>query len=183
MLGAEPTLLDPGEVNIPAVGRSLFNPLDSLFFPYLLFCPVLLESSVCRPAQFQRISDSPALSNQRCGKPERLRLSRASASRLQSSVMALFRRDDSEQLMRATSDLSARVQRLEEELAKLRAQVEGDRQLRNMGAQISAAAQAAPLIGAAIERFAEAMRSPLPPRPRGRSGALARAKSAWDVHA
>ena len=49
--------------------------------------------------------------------------------RLQSSVMALFRRHDSEQLLRATSDLSARVQRLELEQAALRARLEGERQL------------------------------------------------------
>ena len=99
--------------------------------------------------------------------------------RLQSSVMALFRRYDSQQLVRATSDLTARVQRLETEHAALRARLEGERQLRIMTAHIVAAAQAATAIGFAIERFAEAMRSPLPPRPRGRAGGLARAKSAW----
>jgi hypothetical protein len=99
--------------------------------------------------------------------------------RLQSSVMALFRRYDSEQLVRATSDLSARVQRLELEHAALRARLEGESQLRIVTAQIAAAAQAAPAIGAAIERFAEAMRAPLPLVPRGRAGGLARAKSAW----
>lgn len=99
--------------------------------------------------------------------------------RLQSSVMALFRRYDSEQLVRATSDLSARVQRLEVEHAALRARLEGERQLRILTAQIAAAAQAAPAIGAAIERFAEAMRAPPPLVPRGRAGGLARAKHAW----
>lgn len=99
--------------------------------------------------------------------------------RLQSSVMALFRRHDSEQLVRVTSDLSARVQRLEVEQAALRARLDDERQLRIVTAQIAAAAQAAPAIGAAIERFAEAMRAPLPLVPRGRAGGLARAKGAW----
>jgi hypothetical protein len=99
--------------------------------------------------------------------------------RLQSSVMALFRRYDSQQLVRATSDLSARVQRLESEHAAMRARLEGERQLRVLTAHIAAAAQAAPAIGAAIERFAEAMRAPVPVPPRGHSGGLARAKSAW----
>ena len=44
--------------------------------------------------------------------------------------MALFRRYDSEQLARATSDLSARVQRLETQHVALRARLEGERQLR-----------------------------------------------------
>lgn len=43
--------------------------------------------------------------------------------------MALFCRYHREQLVRATSDLSARVQRLETEHAALRARLEGDRQL------------------------------------------------------
>jgi len=96
--------------------------------------------------------------------------------RLQSSVMALFRRYDSEQLVRATSDLTMRVQRLEVEHAALRARLEGERQLRILTAHIASAAQAAPVIGAAIERFAQAMRAPLP---RGRTGGLARARTAW----
>jgi hypothetical protein len=78
--------------------------------------------------------------------------------------------------VRATSDLSARVQRLEHEQAILRSRLEGERQLRILTAQIAAAAQVAPVVGAAIERFAEAMRAPLP---RGRAGGLARAKAAW----
>lgn len=99
--------------------------------------------------------------------------------RLQSSVMALFRRYDSQQLERATSDLSARVQRLEVEHAALCARLEGERQLRILTAHVAAAAQTAILIGGAIERFAEAMRAPLPVPPRGRAGGLARARSAW----
>lgn len=90
--------------------------------------------------------------------------------------MTLFRRYDSEQLVRATSDLTARVQRLELEHAALRARLEGERQLRILAAHIASAAQAAPVIGAAIERFAQAMRAPLP---RGRTGGLARARTAW----
>jgi hypothetical protein len=93
--------------------------------------------------------------------------------------MALFRRHDNEQLVRATSDLSARVQRLEVEHAVLRARFEGERQLRILTAHVAAAAQTALAIGGAMERFAEAMRAPLPVPPRGRAGGLARAKSAW----
>jgi hypothetical protein len=90
--------------------------------------------------------------------------------------MALFRRHDSEQSVRATSDLTARVQRLETEQAALRARLEGERQLRLFTMHIAAAAQAAPVIGAAIERFAQAMRVQLP---RGHAGGLARAQTAW----
>lgn len=96
--------------------------------------------------------------------------------RLQSSVMALFRRYDSEQLVRATSDLMARVQRLETEQAALHVRLESERQLRAFTIHVSAAAQAAPAIGAAIERFAQAMRARLP---RGRAGGLSRARIAW----
>ncbi len=81
--------------------------------------------------------------------------------------------------MRATSDLAARFQRLENEQDVLRARLESERQLRLLTAHIAAAAQAAPAIGAAIERFAEAMLAPLPSPPRGRAGGLARAKTAW----
>jgi hypothetical protein len=96
--------------------------------------------------------------------------------RLQSSVMALFRRFESGQLEQATSDLTARVQRLETERDLLHARLEGEHQLRMLTAHITAAAQAAPVIGAAIERFAEAMRSPVPV---GRTDGLARAEAAW----
>jgi hypothetical protein len=77
---------------------------------------------------------------------------------------------------RTTSDLLERIQRLEREHAALRARLEGERQLRILAAQIVGAAQAAPVIGGAIEKFAEAMRAPLP---RGRAGGLARASRAW----
>lgn len=93
--------------------------------------------------------------------------------------MAWFHRHDRQLLERVTSDLSARLQRLEEEQAALRARLEGDRQLRILTAHIAAAAQAAPAIGFAIERFAEAMRAPLPLQPRGHAGGLARAQAAW----
>jgi hypothetical protein len=93
--------------------------------------------------------------------------------------MRLFRRYDSEQLMRATSDLTARVQRLETEHDALRARLEGERQLRVSIAHIATAAQTALVVGAAVERFAEAMRAPLPRLPRGRAGGLERAKGAW----
>jgi hypothetical protein len=75
----------------------------------------------------------------------------------------------------ATSDLLERIQRLEREQAELRARLEGERQLRILAAQIVGAAKAALFIGGAIEKFAQAMRSPLP---RGRAGGLARASSA-----
>jgi hypothetical protein len=90
-----------------------------------------------------------------------------------------FRRHIRDELVHTTSALLARVQRLEQEQALLHARLEGERQLRILTAHIAAAAQAAPAIGSAIERFAEAMRAPLPPPPRGCSGGLARAKSAW----
>jgi hypothetical protein len=87
-----------------------------------------------------------------------------------------FRRDAIRQLEDATSTLRARVQRLEQEHALLHARLEGERQLRLLTAHIAAAAQAAPVIGAAIDRFAQAVRVPLP---RGRAGGLSRAKTAW----
>jgi hypothetical protein len=68
---------------------------------------------------------------------------------------------------------------LEGEQATLRSRLEGERQLRILTAHIAAAAQAASVIGAAIERFAEAMRAPLPLLPRGRAGGLARTRTAW----
>lgn len=87
-----------------------------------------------------------------------------------------FRRIDADELRRTASELLERVQRLESEQADLRARIEGDGQLRLLIANITVAAQLAPEIGAAMERFAEAMRSPLP---RGRAGGLARARFAW----
>lgn len=87
-----------------------------------------------------------------------------------------FRRHIRDELVHTTSALLARVQRLEEAQAEIRARLEGQGQLRVLTAQIAAAAQVAPVVGAAIERFAEAMRAPLP---RGRAGGLARARTAW----
>ena len=69
-----------------------------------------------------------------------------------------------------------RIQGLERKHAELRVRIEGERQLRILAAQIVGAAQAAPIIGEAIERFAQSMRAPYP---RGRGGGLARARSAW----
>jgi hypothetical protein len=77
---------------------------------------------------------------------------------------------------RATSDLLNRIQRLEREQAELRARLQSEHQLRSLAAQIVAAAQAAPVIGEAFEKFAQAMRAPTP---RGRAGGLARARGAW----
>jgi hypothetical protein len=84
-----------------------------------------------------------------------------------------------EQLEHATSALNARVQRLEAEQGALLARLQGERQFRILTAHIGAAAQTALVIGAAIERFAAAMRAPLPPPPRGRAGGFARARYAW----
>jgi hypothetical protein len=77
---------------------------------------------------------------------------------------------------RATSDLLERIERLEREHAEIRARLEGERHLRILAAQIVGAAQIAPVIGEAVEKFAQAMRAP---RPRGRAGGLARARDAW----
>jgi hypothetical protein len=90
--------------------------------------------------------------------------------------MWLLDRSDRRTADHATSDLLERVQRLEREQAELRARLEGERQLRILGAQIAGAAQAAPVIGDAVEKFAQAMRAPLP---RGRAGGLGRAQNAW----
>jgi hypothetical protein len=75
-----------------------------------------------------------------------------------------------------TSDSLDRIQRTEAEQAALRAQIAGERQLRFLMAEIAGAAQPAPVIGNAVENFAQAMRAP---RAHGRAGSLARARSAW----
>jgi hypothetical protein len=54
--------------------------------------------------------------------------------------------------------------------------LQSERQLRILAVQIVGAAQIAPVIGDAVERFAQAMRVP---SSRGRAGGLARARSAW----
>ena len=58
----------------------------------------------------------------------------------------------------------------------MHARFEGERQLRILTAHVAVATQSSSVVGAAIERFAEALRAPLP---RGRAGGLARAKTAW----
>jgi hypothetical protein len=88
----------------------------------------------------------------------------------------LLNRSERRTLDRTTSDLLERIQRLEREQAELRARLEGERQLRILAAQIVGAAQVAPVIGEAVEKFAQAMRAPLP---RGRAGGVARARTAW----
>ena len=90
--------------------------------------------------------------------------------------MWLLDRSDRRTTDHATSDLLERIQRLEREQAELRARLEGERQLRILAAQIVGAAQVAPVIGEAVEKFAQAMRAPLP---RGRAGGLVRARTAW----
>jgi len=90
--------------------------------------------------------------------------------------MWLLDRSDRRTPDSATSDLLERIQRLEREHTELRARLEGERQLQIFAAQIIGAAQTAPVIGEAIEKFAQAMRAPLP---RGRAGGLARAQTAW----
>jgi hypothetical protein len=95
---------------------------------------------------------------------------------VKSSDMVGFRRHVRDELARTTSVLLARVQRLEEAQAEIRARLKGQGQLRVLTARIAAAAQVAPVVGSAIERFAEAMRAPLP---RGRAAGLARPRTAW----
>lgn len=90
--------------------------------------------------------------------------------------MWLLPRSDRRAATHATSDLLERIQRFEREHAELRTRVEGERQLRILATQIVGAAQVAPVIGCAVEKFADAMGAPLP---RGRSGGLARSRTAW----
>ena len=90
--------------------------------------------------------------------------------------MLFHHRDTTATIDRRTTDLLERIQRLEAEQCALRAEIEGERQLRFLTAEIVGAAQVAPVIGNAIEDFAQALRAPLP---RGRAGGLARASSAW----
>ena len=77
-----------------------------------------------------------------------------------------------------TSELLARIQRLEGDHAAMRPRLEGERQVRTLAIQITGAAQTALAVGGAMERFAQALREPLPPPPRGRAGGLARARNA-----
>ncbi len=69
-----------------------------------------------------------------------------------------------------------RIERIEAEQSALRAEIQGERRLRFLTAEVFGAAHAAPFIGSAFEHFAQAMRAPLP---RGRAGGLARARGAW----
>jgi hypothetical protein len=75
-----------------------------------------------------------------------------------------------------TSDILERIQRIEAEQAALRAQIEGERQLRFLATHIVGAAQTTQIIGTAIDNFAQAMRAA---QPRGRTGGLARNRNAW----
>jgi len=84
--------------------------------------------------------------------------------------MRLSHRDDRWKSERAPSELLERIHRLAREQVEPRARLEVERQLRIPAAQV------APIIGEAVERFAQAMRAPLP---HGRAGGLARARSAW----
>jgi len=90
--------------------------------------------------------------------------------------MWLSGRNDRRKSEHLTSELLERIQRLEREQEKLRSRIEVDRQLRILTAQIVGAAQVAPVIGDAVEKFAHTMRTP---SPRGRAGGLERARSAW----
>ena len=118
-------------------------------------------------------------SHQRCVQREKLHISRAICRRYNPASMLRFHRHAIGQLVQTASELRARIQRLESEQATLRSRLDGERQLQILTAHISAAAQAAPAIGAAIERFAQAMRASLPLPRRGHAGGLARAKGAW----
>lgn len=69
----------------------------------------------------------------------------------------------------ATQPVLEHLQRLESDLLSLRQVVEGERQIRQTSA----------VVGAAIEKWAQTMRAPLPTVPRGRAGGRARAKFAW----
>lgn len=90
--------------------------------------------------------------------------------------MPILRTRVAKHLLDTASALLERVQQLEEQHAILRARIDGEADFRIFIAQITNAAQAAPIVGEGLERFAQAMRAPLP---RGRSGGLARARTAW----
>ena len=62
-------------------------------------------------------------------------------------MMVGSHRIDADELQRTTSELLERIQRIESEQAKLRAKLEGDRQLRFLIANISSGAAVAPEIG------------------------------------
>jgi hypothetical protein len=86
------------------------------------------------------------------------------------------RRDNDERPTALTSDIVTRLQHLERAHGELRTTLEGDRQLPILIANLMSAGHAAPVIGAAIECFAQSMRATIP---RGRLGGLVRAGHAW----
>lgn len=87
-------------------------------------------------------------------------------------VFSRFLRLTTEHAHSQTSSLLSRIERLEAEHARLSAQLDAERQLLRLGSNITAAAHAAPTIGAAIESFAQGLRAPVK---RGRAGGKARA--------
>lgn len=101
---------------------------------------------------------------------------------LESSAMLLIGRRDIDTLTQRASAAIERAERLEREHEQLRTRIEAletrlasEAALRTMAGELNKAAQAAPAIGGALERFALAMRSPLSS---GRAGGLARAQQA-----
>ncbi len=89
--------------------------------------------------------------------------------------MLFRRRSDLKKMNARTSEIMERIQRLEAEHFALRAEIGGERHLRFLTAQIVGAAADASIIGSPVQKFAQAMRAPLP---RGRAGGMARASSA-----
>ncbi len=90
--------------------------------------------------------------------------------------MWLSSRDDRRKSEHSTSELLERIRGLEHDQEERRSRFEADRQPRTLAAQFVGAAHVAPIFGGALEKFAQAMRAPLP---RGRASGLARARSAW----
>jgi hypothetical protein len=99
----------------------------------------------------------------------------------------LFTRERKLDALRATtSTLQERIQQVAAELAELRARLsvlDGPDLIAGIAQRVSyfhaearQAAEARATIGAAVEAFAAAMRTP---PPRGRAGGLARARTAW----
>jgi len=84
-----------------------------------------------------------------------------------------------EQLRTATGAIPERLHRLEQQHARLQGRILGNRALEIFTTSVAVAAQAAPIPGAAIEGFAQAMRAPLPSAPRGGAGGIARNPQAW----
>ncbi len=148
-------------------------PVSSLLFPSS-------ARAISYRRHVQQESSTTALRQRfRASAREAIRFATISAHSIRAydpATMWLFDASNRRRSDRATSDLLERIQRLEREQAALRARLESERQLRILAAQIVAAAQVAPVIGDAVEKFAQAMRAPLP---RGRAGGLARARSAW----